>query len=113
MTLRQKQSEFVMMLGELILYAYANGWELTPGSAYVPEDTYQIQEDGSLKRLHMVNSLHHLRLAMDLNLFKDGKYLTKTEDHRPLGEFWKTLGGSWGGDFGDGNHYSLEHKGVR
>jgi len=46
------------------------------------------------------------RLAIDLNLFKDGEYLTDTEDHRFLGEFWESLGGTWGGRWDDGNHYS-------
>ena len=53
------------------------------------------------------------RLALDLNLFLDGAFLTTTEGHRPLGEFWESIGGSWGGRFNDANHYSLEHNGVR
>jgi len=30
-----------------------------------------------------------------------------------LGEYWESIGGSWGGRFGDGNHYSLKYKGRR
>lgn len=33
-----------------------------------------------------------------------------------LGQYWESLGGSWGGRFKsrpDGNHFSLEHDGVR
>ena len=58
-----------------------------------------------------------------LNLFREGKMLTSTEDHRPLGEWWESQGGSWGGRFqesapgkgdgNDGNHYSSEHNGCR
>ena len=58
-------------------------------------------------------SLHKKRLAIDLNLFKDGVYLTSTDDHLPLGEYWESIGGSWGGRFNDGNHYSLAHDGMR
>ena len=29
--------------------------------------------------------------------------------HGEVGEFWESLGGSWGGQFNDGNHYSIEH----
>lgn len=58
-------------------------------------------------------SAHKQKLAMDLNLFKDGRYLDTTEDHRILGEKWESMGGTWGGRFNDGNHYSLEHLGVR
>jgi hypothetical protein len=47
-----------------------------------------------------------MRLAIDLNLFdSDGTYLTDTEDHRRLGEWWEAQGGIWGGRFNDGNHY--------
>ena len=100
MTLRQKQSKFARMVADLILFAYTNGYELTFGDAWA-------------KTGHMVNSLHYVRLAIDLNLFRDGKYLTSTEDHRPLGEYWESIGGAWGGRFGDGNHYSLEHQGRK
>lgn len=100
MTLRQKQSQFAEMLPLLILFAYAKGYEVTLGDAYA--------KDG-----HRKQSLHYSRLAQDLNLFKDGKYLTDTEDHKPLGKFWESIGGTWGGRFDDGNHYSLEHLGRK
>jgi len=101
MTLRQKQSKFALMLANLVLKAYSLGYEVTFG------DTWSKPE----YKAHMDNSLHYIRLAADLNLFKDGKYLTSTEDHRELGEWWESIGGSWGGRFADGNHYSLEHNG--
>ena len=100
MSLRKKQSEFVHMVSLLIAYAYQNGYELTFGDAWA--------KDG-----HKINSQHYIRLAIDLNLFRDGKWLSKTEDHAELGEFWEMIGGSWGGRFGDGNHYSLEHEGRK
>ena len=67
------------------------------------------------------NSCHKLRLAVDLNLFSldssgNATYLTKSSDHAPFGDFWKTLheNARWGGDFRrpDGNHYSFAHWGV-
>ncbi len=65
---------------------------------------------GKLKA-HCVGEVHSddRRLAIDLNLFRDGRYLETTEDHAPLGLFWESLGGTWGGRFRDpdGNHYSL------
>ncbi len=59
-------------------------------------------------------SAHKNRLAIDLNLFRDGEYLSATEDHRPLGEWWERQHElcRWGGRFDDGNHYSLFHEGV-
>lgn len=100
MGLREKQSRFVRMVALLIQFAYELGYELTFGDAWA-------------KSGHKENSLHYDRLAIDLNLFRDGKWLNKTEDHRALGEFWESIGGSWGGRFGDGNHYSLEHQGRK
>lgn len=93
MSVRKKQSKFAHKVALLILFAYEKGYELTFGDAYA--------HDG-----HRDGSFHYKRLAIDLNLFKAGKYLTKTEDHEPLGLFWKSIGGSWGGDWEDGNHYS-------
>ena len=100
MTLRQKQSKFVRMVADLIVWAYEHGYELTFGDAYATTG-------------HMANSLHYSRLAIDLNLFKDGTYLTATAHHQPLGEYWESIGGSWGGRFQDGNHYSLAHGGRK
>ena len=50
---------------------------------------------------HMAGSLHFDGLAMDIDLFKNGVYLTDEESHRPFGEFWKGLNPlcCWGGDF--------------
>ncbi|EMV5777726.1 M15 family metallopeptidase, partial [Escherichia coli] len=61
------------------------------------------------------NSLHTLRLAVDFNLFINGKYQADTDAYRPLGEYWESIGGTWGGRFSraDGNHFSLEHNGVK
>lgn len=99
------------MIGMLIKWAYANGYELTFGDAY--RDPRVFGQAGEKKGYGRSKSNHKVRLAVDFNLFKDGKYLTKTEDHRPLGEYWESIGGSWGGRFNDGNHYSLEYEGRR
>ena len=84
------------MVGLLINYATLQGYELTFGDAFASSG-------------HIKDSFHYKRLAIDLNLFKDGEYLTETEDHRTLGLFWESIGGTWGGRFEnpDGNHYSL------
>jgi len=93
------------MIALLILHAEQLGFELTFGDAY---------RDPKVKYGHK-KSLHRKRLALDLNLFQDGKYLTKTEDHQPLGEYFESIGGTWGGRFKkkDGNHYSIEHGGMK
>jgi hypothetical protein len=98
MTLGEKQTLFTKMITLLIQYAEMLGYEIR----FAPEHCN-----------HRKLSLHFEALAKDFNLFKDGKYLTRTEDHQKLGEFWEFIGGSWGGRFNDGNHYSLEHGGRK
>src|SRR5690554_7031486 len=106
-----KQRIFTRMLADLILFAYERGYELTLGDAY--RDPRVFGPVGTRKYYSSANSLHKERLAIDLNLFKDGAFLTRTEDHRELGEFWEAIGGTWGGRFNDGNHYSVEHNGRK
>lgn len=106
MSLRKKQSEFALALAKLIIWAYRQGYEVTIGDVWSrPWDVVNLIN--KILR-HVKNSFHHKKLAADLNLFKDGKYLRKLEDHLPLGLKWEALGGSWGGRFGnkDANHYS-------
>jgi hypothetical protein len=110
MTLSQAQRKFTRMVADLIVWAYENGYELTFGEAYrTPEQAALNARKGT----GIAKSLHTERLAVDFNLFKEGKYLTSTEAHRPLGEFWESIGGSWGGRFGDGNHYSVAWGGRK
>lgn len=103
MRLGEKQEKFAVMIAELILWANEQGYKVRLGHAMRCKDC----KTGS------VLSLHKIKLAMDLNLFKDGLYLTKTSDHLPLGEKWEAMGGTWGGRWNDGNHYSLEHEGRK
>jgi len=93
-SLRQKQSEFVRMVAKLIIFATDNDYELTFGDAYAITG-------------HKKNSFHYKRLAIDLNLFKNGSFLLSTQAHEKLGLYWESIGGTWGGRFNDGNHYSF------
>lgn len=116
LSLGQKQRKFLPLVAKLIDFAYNNGYELTEGDAY--RDPRVFGQVGEKKGYGHPKSAHKNRLAIDLNLFKDGKFLTSTEDHRILGEYWKSLSTvdvvtCWGGDFNDGNHYSIEHNGVK
>lgn len=112
MTLREKQSLFVRLVAKLIIRAEELGYELSFGETYrTPEQAILNAKAGK----GIKNSLHTERLAVDLNLFKDGRFLGSTEDHRKLGEWWETLHPDcrWGGRFQDGNHYSLSPDGKR
>lgn len=110
-TLSQKQRRFTRMIGELITKAYSMGYELTFGDAY--RDPRLHGQLGEKAGYGHAKSCHKIRLAIDLNLWKDGVYLTKTEDYKALGSVWVGMGGTWGGAFDDGNHFSLEHQGMK
>jgi hypothetical protein len=93
MSLREQQSKFALMLGKLIVFAYEQGFEITMGDVWA-------------KTGHKENSAHYRRMAADLNLFKDGKWLSDGTGHDVLHDYWDTLGGSKR-LIRDMNHYSL------
>lgn len=112
MTLRQKQSEFLLALARLILWAGDQGYEFTLGEGYVADTD---AADGDHDGPHMKGGLHYQRLALDLNLFVDGRYITNGEHPawQAIGRKWKALDSlaRWGGDFSDANHFSFTHGG--
>ncbi len=118
--LGEKQRIFAWNQHHFIAWVYKAGYELTFGEAFRPAKQAALNAKAGVG---IRNTLHGLRLAVDWNLFKDGVWLQDSEDHRQLGTFWKTLHplNRWGGDFRDkdgkpkpdGNHYSMEHDGVK
>lgn len=116
MTLSQQQRLFTRLIATLILHAYSQGYELTFGDAY--RDPRLHGEVGVKRGYSAANSLHKSRLAVDLNLFKNGKYLEDSAAHKTLGEYWESLHPlcTWGGNFKptpDGNHYSMQWQGRK
>jgi hypothetical protein len=111
-TLGEKQRLFAGLVGKLLVHIYEQGYEVSLDWAYRPPEVaaYYASIGVGIR-----SSLHTLKLAIDLNLFKNGVWLRNTEDHRPFGTWWKQQHTRcrWGGDFGDGNHYSLEWNGER
>jgi len=107
-TLGAHQKRFALIVGLLLLKVYELGYEVSLGDAWArPSD---VNSKG--KRTHKPWSNHYDRIAIDLNLFKNGKWLKATEAHAELGAYCELLGGCWGGHFDDGNHYSIRHRGV-
>ena len=106
----EKQSKFTNMIADLIKKSYELGYQMTFAEAYRPPDVAKIYAS---QGRGIVNSLHCQRLAVDFNIFKDGKLLTDGKDFEDLGKYFESIGGAWGGRFKDGNHFSLEHNGVK
>lgn len=139
MGLLEHQQLFGRLLPQLISKAHELGFEATIGESHRTDEQAEINALGpeGRERLGRVldathptlakkvrnngrvvgirHSVHVLKLAIDLHLFNGTTYLTSTEDHRPLGMFWIALHPwcRWGGDWGDGNHYSLEYDGRK
>lgn len=104
MRISKKQSLFTVATAHLILYAESMGYDLTYGDAADVN-----KNDG-----HHKNSTHHVRLAVDFNLFIDGEWITDSthEAWAVLHTYWEThLGGS-PMILVDANHFSFEHNGV-
>jgi hypothetical protein len=121
MTLRQRQSTFIKNFAMLIIWAFDNGFEVTAGELHRTDEQHQLNRQTGKTRAN--RSLHQDRLAGDLNLFIDGKYITDTSKYKPLGEYWVSLhrDNVWGGDFNrdgdktttdawDGNHFQMNIK---
>lgn len=112
MTLGEQQRVFVKLIGKLIEAVYNAGYELTWGEAWRPPETAELY---SKQGKGIKNSLHCDRLAVDLNLFKDGQYLTGAAGWEQFGKFWESLDPRccWGGRFKDPNHFSMAWGGRK
>lgn len=138
-TLGQKQQRFLQLTGLLFNRLHQLGYQATYGETMRSDEQAEINALGFAGRERLAKmvekefpalaekirnngkangirlSVHQLKLAVDVNLFKDGKYLPNTDDHKVLGQWWETLAPDcrWGGRWGDGNHYSIEHEGIK
>lgn len=112
MTLQEQQFLFAQDVAKLIQFAASQGYWVTFGEAYRTKEQAMLNAD---KGIGIVNSLHCNRLAVDLNLYRDGKYLFNSKDYITLGKFWESLSkqnrsGCWftdekGKSKPDGNHF--------
>lgn len=110
------QEEFAQSTAKLIQKAAELGYTVTLGEAWRTPQQAQWDADHGTGISH---SLHTDRLAIDLNFFRDGAYVTDGSKLADIGTWWKSLGPAyrWGGDFThtrpDGNHFSITPDGLR
>lgn len=118
MSLVSLQGYFALSIADLIQYCRSQGLTVTFGEAYRPPEMAKIYaEQGK----GIVNSLHCMRLAIDLNLFRMDKQFVTVEDYRPIGEWWTAQTDEnihthcWGGYFQrpDADHFSVEYNGIK
>jgi len=110
----EKQELFMRLLPRLIDKAHELGFEIRGGDLFRDARVFGDIGETRIGAYGHKNSAHKLKLAIDLNLFKDGIWQTETEQHEELGEWWEQQHElcRWGGRFNDGNHYSIIHNGV-
>ncbi len=112
-TLREARCHFTAALADLIHYARSLGYEVALAEGMDRPTAKDPTTD------HRPGSLHEIGLAQDIDLYRDGVWLSKSEDHLPLGTWWELYGKArewplrWGGHWQDGNHYSWEWQGKR
>ncbi len=108
MSLGDTQREFSRDIVYLKIHMLAMGYEFTEGDAYRDPRVHGVW--GKKTSYSHAESLHKLRLAVDINLFLNGRYLTETKDHKQFGTYWESLNSKnkWGGNYPnpDGNHYA-------
>ena len=111
MTLRQAQSVFTANVAKLINYAFSKGYELTFGEAFRTPEQQAIYLKKGLSKTSQ--SKHLVRLAVDFNLFVNGKLVDDGLAHADLAKYWEGLnevnraGYTWGWDAG---HFEMNFK---
>lgn len=111
MTLREQQEIFTKNVALLIDFIFEQGYTCTLGEAFRTQEQADWYAE---KGIGSKNSLHCKRLAIDLNIFKDGVYLSESDKYEFAGNYWYTLheDNRWGGAGGDGNHFSMTTSGT-
>jgi hypothetical protein len=96
----QAQQVFLIHAAQLILKATELGFVVTAGELWRPDEMQRVYVQTG--RSKTMDSQHGKRLAIDLNLFREGALCTR-EQIAPLGQWWEALdaknrwGGSWRG----------------
>lgn len=106
--LLEAQLDFCSDVARLILRAESLGLRCKFGEALRFKETQELWV--RLGKSQTMSSRHLDGLAVDLLLFKDGRYLTASEEYEALGVFWEMIrpglnvwGGRW--KMRDGNHF--------
>ena len=109
MGLKEKQFQFGEMVWKLLSWLVTNGYAYRFGDAWRSTDSLSVPGTSvkiSYQELLVANGKskvkygkHNDRLAIDLLIAKDGADL-QDEEYRPIGEYWESIGGTWGGRFG-------------
>ena len=107
----EKQSIFMGNVANLIAFIITTkGYKVTGGELYRTKEQQQIYfEQGKTRTL---NSKHLKRLAIDLNIFINGRLVYDKAKLQEIGDYWEALhpDNSWGGNwksFVDTPHFQM------
>ena len=108
MTLGEKQELFLLNAAKLILWAFNGGYHIRGGELLRTAEQQQIYL--KMGRSKTMNSRHLDKLAIDLNLIKNGSLSNNSEDYKPLSEYWMSLHpyNVWGSDWNRNHQYTDE-----
>lgn len=114
MNMIQQQNLFLQDVQLLMAKAAELGYQLTFGEAFRTMEQQEIYLKTGRSKTR--DSQHLKRMAIDFNIFKDGK-LCSRDDIKPLGDYWESLnhlnrwGGNWRGlvDSGKSNFVDSPH----
>ena len=102
-SLRRRQARFSHMLGLLLTKATVFQTPVVILEMYRSVEQQRINVARGVSKT--MNSKHLDGLAVDLaflsDLEDDGKINYSPEKYKDLGVFWESIGGRWGGRFGD------------
>jgi hypothetical protein len=112
MTTNEKKVEFMRILAAFLGWCFQNDYEVIGSELYRTKEQAEIYAKSGKG---ILNSIHRMKMAIDLFRYKDGTVTWDFEDYREMGEKWKTLHplARWGGDFNDAVHFSFEHEGRK
>ena len=128
MEMIEKQSGFLRDVARLVMYAHQlegvmltggdlnqdNEWHSRNSWGDVGDRERKPGEGPQYKTPHLKTGQHPKRLAIDLNLFVDGEYITGHHDRfDDLGIFWEGLNirNRWGGNFKKLDYNHFERRG--
>lgn len=108
MSLVSEQAAFLLDASRLIQKATQMGFVVTGGELFRTAEQQAIYVKTG--RSKTMNSNHLKRLAIDLNVFKDGVLCYDIAVLKPLGDYWESINpkNSWGGNwnsFKDSPHF--------
>ena len=112
MTLHEKQLLFGILFPRFLMQLHSMGYGVKIGEV---KRTQEQADINAATGAGISNSLHLILLAGDIELYRDGTWLTEIEQYKEAAETWESMHElcTAGYYFGDGHHFSITHEGVK